>query len=120
MISPFQLIFSIFLLIRPQDADDSDDDDEDKDDDEGDDSDEDGDESDDDEDAGEEDDTINMSSSMLAADSETSAMSEDASFHSSFSKKSFSTPKQGNAFLIIRSYCLTIFQIYSCIITHCS
>ena len=45
-----------------------------------------------------------MSSSMLAADSETSAMSEDASFQSSFSKKSFSTPKQGNAILIIRSY----------------
>ena len=90
-----------FLSIQPQDADDSDDDDEEKDDDEGDDSDEDGDESDDDEEAGEEDDTINMSSSMLAADSETSAMSEDASFQSSFSKKSFSTPKQGNAILTI-------------------
>jgi len=33
---------------------------------------------------------------MLGGDSETSAMSEDASFQSSFSKKSFSTPKQGN------------------------
>ena len=100
------------MSIQTQDADDSDDDEEDKDDDEGDDSDEDGDESDDDEDAGEEDDTINMSSSMLAADSETSAMSEDASFQSSFSKKSFSTPKQGNAILIIRSYCLLNLPMY--------
>merc|ERR1712179_739623 len=53
--------------------------------------------SDEDEEDGEEDDTINMSSSMLAGDSETSAMSEDASFQSSFSmtpgKRSLTTPK---------------------------
>merc|ERR1712156_375749 len=77
-----------------EDADDNDEDDEDEDDDEADDSDEDGDDSDDDDEVGDEHKTINMSSSMLGGDSETSAMSEDASFQSSFSKKSFSTPKQ--------------------------
>ena len=82
--------------IEKQDADDNDEDDEDEDDDEADDSDEDGDDSEDEDEVGDEDDTINMSSSMLGGDSETSAMSEDASFQSSFSKKSFSTPKQGN------------------------
>ena len=88
-----------------QDADDSDDDDEDKDDDDDDDDDgseEDGEESEEDEEDGDEDDTINMSSSMLAGDSETSAMSEDASFQSSISmtpgKKSLATPKQGKSF----------------------
>ena len=88
-----------------QDADDSDEDDEDKDDDD-DGSEEDGEESDEDEEDGEEDDTINMSSSMLAADSETSAMSEDASFQSSFSmtpgKRSLTTPKHGISFQNIR------------------